>query len=63
MTKYRVRAYTPLIGPSFQNNYFKVQQQRLWGWKTVASDLYTAEAAATIIRELLKTEKEFEGGE
>ena len=59
MTEYRVRAYTPLMG-GFQNNYFKVQQQRWWGWKTVAKDLYTAEAASAIVRDLLKAEKEFE---
>jgi hypothetical protein len=57
MPNYRVRAYSPL---GFQNNYFKVQQQRWWGWKTVAKELYTADAAATIIRALLKAEKEFE---
>jgi hypothetical protein len=60
MPNYRVRAYSPL---GFQNNYFKVQQQRWWGWTTVAKELYTADAAATIIRALLKAEKEFEGGE
>lgn len=60
MTKYRVRSYTTL---GFQDNYFKIQQQRWWGWKTVAKELYTAEAAATIIRGLLEAEREFEGGE
>ena len=57
MTKYRVRAYTPL---GFQQNYFKVQQWSWGGWKTVAKDLYSAEAAANIIRGLLAAEKEFE---
>ena len=57
MTKYRVRSYATL---RFQRNYFKVQQWSWWGWRTVAKDLYTAEAAATIVRELLKAEKEFE---
>ena len=60
MTKYRVRAYTPIIMADYQNNYFKVQQKCWWGWKTVAKDLYTSEAAATIIRCLLKAEKELE---
>ena len=58
MTKYRVRAYAR---STFQNNYFKVQQWGWRGWKTIAEDLYTAEAAAQIIRDLLKAEKEFEG--
>ena len=57
MPNYRVRAYSPL---GFQNNYFKVQQLCWWGWRTVAKELYTAETAAKIIRELLKAEKEFE---
>jgi hypothetical protein len=61
MPKYRVRAYTPLIGAGFQNNYFKVQQRCWRVWRTVASELYTAEAASAIIRDLLKAEKEFEG--
>ena len=60
MPKYRVRDYTQIIMPSFQSNYFKVQQRCWRGWKTVAKDLYTADAAATIVRELLKAEKEFE---
>jgi len=60
MTKYRVRSYTTL---GFQDNYFKIQQQRWWGWKTVAKELYSAEAGAAIIRELLKAEKEFENDE
>jgi len=59
MTQYRVRAYTPLL-PSFQNNYFKVQQLSWRGWRTVASELYTAEAASAIIRDLLEAEREFE---
>jgi len=46
--------------PSFQNNYFKIQQQRWWGWKTIAKDLYSAEAGAAIIRGLLEAEREFE---
>ena len=58
MTNYRVRAYS---WSTFQNNYFKVQQWSWRGWKTVAKDLYTAEAASKIIRDLLKAEKEFEG--
>ena len=59
MTKYRVRAYTPLLS-GFQRNYFKVQQKRWWGWKTVATELYTAGFAAAIIRGLLEAEREFE---
>jgi hypothetical protein len=61
MPKYRVRAYAPIIGAGFQDNHFKVEQWSWRGWKTIAKDLYTAEAAASIIRELLKAEKEFEG--
>ena len=57
MTKYRVRAYTPL---GFRQNYFKVQQWSWRGWKTIAKDLYAAEAAAAIIRGLLEAEREFE---
>ena len=59
MAKYRVRAYTPILA-GFQNNYFKVQQRSWLGWRTVANDLYTAEAASEIVRALLKAEKEFE---
>ena len=57
MTQYRVRAYSTL---GFQHNYFKVQQWSWRGWKTIAKDLYTAEAAAAIIRGLLEAEREFE---
>ncbi len=60
MTKYRVRAYTSLNCIRFRNNYFKVQQQRWWGWRTVASGLYSSDTAAEIIRELLKAEKELD---
>jgi len=60
MAKYRVRAYTPILA-GFQNNYFKVQQWSWRGWRTVANDLYSAEAASAIIRDLLKAEEEFEG--
>jgi len=59
MPKYRVRAYIPLMA-GFQSNYFKVQQWSWRGWRTVANDLYTAEAASAIVHALLKAEKEFE---
>jgi hypothetical protein len=60
MAKYRVRSYTTL---GFQSNYFKVQQWSWRGWRTVANELYTAEAALAIARALLKAEKELEGEE
>lgn len=59
MSKYRVRAYIPLL-VGFQTNYFKVQQWSWRGWRTVAKDLYTVEAGVAIIRDLLNAEKELE---
>ena len=54
MTKYRVKAYV-----SFDVNYYKVQEQVWWGWKTVAKNIKVADNAAQIVRNLLEIEKEF----
>lgn len=54
MTKYRVRAYV-----SWGVNYFKVQEQVWWGWKTVATH-FNARNAVQNVRDLLEIEKEFE---
>ena len=55
MPKYRIRAYV-----SWGLNYFKVQEQVWWGWKTVAKNIKIADNAAQIVRDLLDIEKEFE---
>ena len=55
MTKYRVKAYV-----SWDVNYYMVQEQVWWGWRTVAKNIKVADSAAQIVRDLLKAEKEFE---
>lgn len=57
MPKYRVRVY---FGSDY-NNYFKVQERTWRGWKTVAKHIHISEVASSIVRDLLKAEKEFEG--
>ena len=55
MTKYRVKAYV-----SWDVNYYMVQEQVWWGWKTVAKNIKVADNAAQVVRDLLKAEKEFQ---
>ena len=55
MTNYRVKAYV-----SWDVNYFKVQEQVWWGWKTVAKEIVKVDNAVQIVRGLLEIEKEFE---